>query len=144
MKGSPRKRFDCKVKTGTRRYRNTRCREWVGAKTKQGYGWFWDGKQGVLAHRWIHEQEIGPIPHGYDVDHLCRNKLCVNALHLEAVPHVENMRRGTIWQVAGRYNAAKTHCPRGHEYTPENTSHSGGSRRCRTCKRERDRIRRMR
>ncbi|QJD53030.1 HNH endonuclease [Mycobacterium phage Compostia] len=47
----------------------------------------------VYAHRWIYEQEIGPIPHGWQVDHTCKRHMCVATAHLEAVPFLENMRR---------------------------------------------------
>lgn len=47
----------------------------------------------VYAHRWIYEQLVGPIPDGYEVDHVCKVGMCVNPDHLEAVPPVENQRR---------------------------------------------------
>lgn len=78
----------------------------------------------------------GSIPVGLELDHTCRNKLCWNPSHLEPVTHAENMRRAESGQ------AKKTHCPRGHEYTPENTqikklSYGRGlARACRQCGRE--------
>lgn len=47
----------------------------------------------VCVHRWSHEQFIGPIPDGFQVDHLCRNIRCANPAHLEAVTQAENLRR---------------------------------------------------
>jgi len=99
------------------------------------------------AHRFSYQLLVGNIPEGLEIDHLCRNKICVNPAHLEAVTHLTNMRRGD--HNRGRHHAAKTHCPKGHEYTPENTytSHRalsdgtvGLSRFCRACKRERARL----
>ena len=82
-----------------------------------------------LTHRIAYRLVIGPIPEGLELDHLCRNTLCANPYHLEAVTHQENMSRG--------FHAQKTHCIRGHEYTPENTYvvRNGDlrGRRCRTC-----------
>lgn len=53
----------------------------------------------VKAHRFAYERSYGPIPANRDIDHLCGNRPCVNALHLEAVAHAENVRRGRLGQV---------------------------------------------
>jgi len=86
-------------------------------------------------HRVAYEALIGPIPDGHDIDHLCRNRACCNPMHLEPVTRLENFKRG--------FNAmrAKTHCPQGHEYTPENIYwlQPGNRRDCLTCRRERGR-----
>ncbi len=103
------------------------CRLWLAGVTSAGYGAFWDGQKQVLAHRFAYETEHGPIPDGLELDHVCRVHLCV--VHLEAVSHEENVRRGH----SGRHNALKTHCPQGHQYTPENTRDYGRGRICRTC-----------
>lgn len=90
------------------------------------------GKNIVLAHRVAYEAEYGPIPEGLVVDHLCRNGLCVNPLHLEAVTNVVNVMRG---EGAPAKNARKTHCIRNHEFTLENTHISPQNRRiCKTCR----------
>ena len=68
------------------------CWEWLGSKTKGGYGKAWDGKT-VLAHRLSHEMHKGPVPTGLHVDHLCHNPACVNPDHLEAVTAKVNMSR---------------------------------------------------
>jgi len=73
------------------------------------------------------------IPPGHQIDHLCKNTLCVRPDHLEAVTPSENARRSD--SPAG-INSRKTHCPRGHAYTPDNISWQGRKRKCLTCARE--------
>lgn len=116
------------------------CWTWAGGRTKAGYGVVRLGPKCELVHRVAYQWAFGPIPEGKVLDHLCRNRACVNPEHLEPVESGENTRRG-VGPAAS--NAAKTHCPQGHEYTPENTyvaRHSDGSfagRKCRTCERAR-------
>lgn len=94
------------------------------------------GKKMVLAHRDAYEKVHGKIPDELVIDHLCRNGLCVNIKHLEAVTNVENVMRGNG---AGAKNARKTHCNRNHELTPDNVfNRSNGKRDCKLC----DKIRR--
>lgn len=104
------------------------CWPWMGARYANGYGQFRVGTRRVSAHRFAYEDGRGPIPDGLEPDHLCGNRACCNPAHLEAVTHAENMRRGSV--------AQRTHCERGHAYTPENTARAGsGARVCRTCNR---------
>lgn len=118
------------------------CWEWTGAGADDRYGRVQadaPSRELLLAHRVAYEIAHGPIPPGLTVDHLCRNGACVNPEHLEAVPLAVNLRR------APRWGGNRTHCPHGHEYTPENTRiNEKGRRCCRTCLRERDRERRGR
>jgi hypothetical protein len=121
------------------------CWEWTStAKTRPdryGYGLYStriNGRRVQLVHRIAWELLRGPIPAGMQLDHLCRNRLCVNPDHLEPVTNRENTLRGT--SPAAR-NALKTHCKHGHQLTPENIRDRGGlnGRECRECIRRRRR-----
>ena len=107
------------------------CWEWTGCVLKSGYGQFFDEKK-TYAHRYSYKLYRGEVPVGFDVDHLCRNKKCVNPKHLEAVSHKENIHRSPIHM--GVINRSKTHCKNGHPYNEENTRKYGkNGRQCRTC-----------
>lgn len=106
------------------------CWIWKGAKHGRGYGNFFASGY-VLAHRFSYELARGPIPPGLTIDHLCRNRLCVNPDHLEAVTMRVNLLRGVGPSAVA---ARKTHCPRGHEYAGLNIYWTkDGRRKCRTC-----------
>ena len=90
--------------------------------------------QTFQAHRLAYEAAYGDIPDGLVIDHLCRNRRCINPQHLEAVTIGENALRGVG---SPAQNARKTHCKRGHEFTQENTIRLPHDRReCRACRRE--------
>ncbi len=108
----------------------TGCWVWQANKLKKGYGRFGLDDKPKLVHIFIYEYYVGPIPDGYEVDHLCCNKSCCNPDHLEAVPREENQRR---WLVL------KTDCLRGHAYAEHGFIDSAGRRRCRVCTNEKNR-----
>lgn len=120
-------------------WRDTPCVPWHGYCLPDGYGKLSRTRCShgtALAHRHMYIEAFGTIPEGMTLDHLCRNRACVNPGHLEPVTHAENMRRSAP--------AQKTHCINGHPFDEENTrwrpSTSGGGRRvCRACQRERSR-----
>lgn len=120
---------------------DTGCWEWTGElhySNGLGYGDLKVNKRMVKAHRFAWELLVGPIPDGLTIDHLCRNTSCVNPGHLEPVTLRVNVLRG---EGPMAINARKTHCPQGHEYTPENTAVYRHSRSCRACHRARSRVR---
>lgn len=107
------------------------CWRWTAStKGPTGYGQFSLNGRPRLAHRVAYEMFIGPIPDGLQIDHLCRNRWCVNPAHLEPVTNQENGRRG---------RAVRTHCPHGHPYDAINTAVYRGWRTCRECNRQRAR-----
>lgn len=89
MRASANVRFDAMTSAA-----ETGCWEWTGGTDPTGYGrFFFDGRMGY-AHRFAYETAVGPIPAGFDIDHLCRNRRCVRPSHLEAVTRRENLMRG--------------------------------------------------
>jgi hypothetical protein len=113
------------------------CWEWNSTLTNEGYGVFTEARRQFKAHRRSYELLLGPIPDGLHLDHLCRNRKCVNPDHLEPVTSKVNALRGFSPMAK---TARKTHCTKGHEYTPENTRICpDGGRDCRTCDRDRKR-----
>lgn len=109
------------------------CWNWQKGLTQDGYGQFHLSiAKPIAAHRYAYELFMGTIPPGLEIDHLCRNRKCVNPDHLEPVPQRVNNERGVgVCAVNGR----KTHCVHGHEFTPENTYwRPSGGRSCLLCK----------
>jgi len=110
------------------------CWEWRAYRRPNGYGQFDTLKVlGTnLAHRAAYLLLVGPIPAGLTLDHLCRNRGCVNPSHLEPVTAGENVLRG-IGPTAA--NARRTHCIHGHPFSGGNLyMHPSGQRMCRTCR----------
>lgn len=108
------------------------CWPWTAYVDKaHGYGVFMVHPRQVKAHRMAYELAVGPIPEGLFIDHLCRNRSCVNPAHLEPVTAYENWRRGHAPQAKARRAGT---CPNGHARTPENTRQAGNSVRCLDCR----------
>lgn len=123
------------------------CWLWIASCGYNGYGQFFPVKgTRVYAHRFSYEIHKGEIPDNREVDHICNQRACVNPEHLRLLTHRENCRRGTAGQKCKERFQKITHCPHGHEYTPENTAwwKQGElkARRCKTCEGIRGRERR--
>lgn len=120
------------------------CLIWIGGAANNGYGTFWIDGRNVSAHRWSYEYHSGPIPAGLHLDHLCRNRRCVNPEHLEPVTCRENILRG---EGSAAQHSQLTHCPAGHAYSGANLYTPPGrprERHCRQCNLARNRAYRLR
>lgn len=109
------------------------CWEWAGCYGAAGYGQVSINGKHASTHRVAYEHFTGQsIPDGMCIDHICRNPPCVNPNHLRVVTRQQNTIENSVSEPA--INAAKTHCSRGHEFTPENTYvDPRGKRNCRVC-----------
>lgn len=105
------------------------CWPWLGTKTSGGYGAY----QGTTAHRFAYVLTYGPVPDDVQIHHSCRNEPCVNPRHLAALTRVEHRQ---LSRASVKPHPRKTHCKRGHAFTPENTMLSKeGWQKCRECNR---------
>lgn len=107
------------------------CWLFAGFIEKNGYGRLLKSVGAPGAHRVMYENEVGQIPEGLHLDHLCRVRHCINPAHLEPVTWQENIRRGAQpW-------SSRTHCKNGHEFNDQNTLHvvykGWNERKCRPC-----------
>lgn len=120
---------------------NSGCWIWTGATCSGGYAMLHRrGTKSAVdrAHVLSYQAARGEIPEGFQIDHKCRVRSCVNPDHLEAVTPQVNWERGVSLPAI---NSRKTHCSRGHEYTADNTifnlrKNGKPGRRCRTCHNE--------
>jgi hypothetical protein len=109
------------------------CWVWMGGGRTGGYGAFNErvpgGFKPTSAHRSAYRLFVGPIPEGLVLDHLCRNRRCVNPDHLEAVAQLVNIRRGFVGG-----STSRTRCKNGHEFAGDNLVLSEKQQVCRTCR----------
>lgn len=112
------------------------CWEWQGFIKPDGYGEFHLGGKLVYVHRFAYEYfNNTKIPNKMHIDHLCRNKRCINPDRLEVVTCKENNRRGICSQTQRVRLLSITHCAQGHPFNEVNTYIAGnGKRRCRICR----------
>ena len=111
------------------------CWIWTAYRNRKGYGQF--RIDGIVrrAHRVAYELEVGEIPEGMTIDHLCRNPSCVNPEHLEVVSNFENTLRGDNFIA---HYVTRIYCKRGHKLSDENLYVSPrGKRECAPCRKER-------
>lgn len=107
---------------------------WVWKTTQaNGYGRVTINGKRQLAHRVMYEMLVGSIPHGMELDHICRNRSCANPEHLEAVTHAENVRRGMSPRIVA-WRAGT--CEKGHSNRYVDAS---GKTVCRDCRNRRKR-----
>lgn len=116
------------------------CWNWKLYTRKDGYGQI-TTKQGVdVAHRTAYMVFIGEIPNDLVVDHLCRNRKCINPKHVELVSRGENVLRG---ETGAGINSRKKVCLNGHPFSKENTyirvqkKNGKLARNCKACRKNR-------
>lgn len=134
VRGTPSERFWRKVQ------KTAACWEWRAFRDQDGYGVF-GVRTGlsVRAHRFAYEDLVGPIPDGLVIDHLCRNRACVNPAHLEPVENRTNILRGVG---SPAQNARREFCVNGHPLAGDNLyPQPDGKRMCKECRRQRKRAR---
>lgn len=138
------KKFRRKLIEAPWEHNGTPCWIWLGYTEQDGYGRIAMpvGEGGEYrkrqAHRVIYEILVGAVPSELQLDHLCRVRCCCNPAHLEPVTPGENIRRSDLSK-RGQHWRDKTHCPKGHEYTEENTYRNHNGRWCKACAKEKNR-----
>lgn len=120
---------------GARIKKTNDCWVWTGELTGSGYGRVRIKGKNFSAHRYVFELLIKPVPEGLQIDHLCRNRTCVNPRHLEPVTGSENVKRAWAVRIKDKLN-----CPKGHPYSGDNlyilTDRKNGQtwRNCKMCR----------
>jgi HNH endonuclease len=128
---TPERRFWRKVK-----FMPSGCWEWQGHRQKKGYGTFRAYGENVLAHKFAYERTFGPLPPGIQVMHTCDNPPCVRASHLSQGTNLDNHLDKVKKGRQSPHQNPRTHCKRGHEFTPENTRRTGWGKSCIQCNRD--------
>lgn len=118
--------------------RDGECWRWTGAKDTGGYGNINVGGKFYKAHRLGYQMLVGPIPKGFELDHLCRNRWCVNPDHMEVITHAENVARSNNPAHVSHRTGI---CKRGHSLADAIRASNGHVSHCRTCRRQRARDR---
>lgn len=118
--------------------KSNNCWNWL-AGTNRGYGRFGVNGVNIQAHRISLELSGVVIPKGRVIDHICRNRKCVNPKHLRVVTRKQNALENSD-SVCVRH-ASKTHCPKGHLYSGTNLRLYKGSRKCVACVNARNKMR---
>ena len=127
-------RFESKFNKGL----HGECWNWNASLWTGGYGQIGEGGRGsrnLGAHRVSYELYKGKIQNDLVVDHICRNRKCVNPDHLRLLTRGENVMCG---ETIPAKNLAKTHCINGHEFTIENTYTYKNTRQCVKCRKIHD------
>ena len=112
----------------------TECWQWIGHTNSNGYGVIDIFKKKFFAHRISYIKYVGAIPINLQLDHLCRNRKCVNPDHLEAVTQQTNLLRG---KTVVAKQAKQTHCINNHEFNDVNTYRYKNKRYCKVCRKNR-------
>jgi len=125
---------------GRVQHESSGCHIWTGATAGTGYGSIKAWGRVLAPHRiaWVSHHGVD-IPAGLVIDHTCRNKTCINPLHLDAVTQRENAMRGSS---PSAMKARQECCPNGHPYSEDNlvaAQAARGYRECRRCALERGR-----
>jgi hypothetical protein len=111
------------------------CWNWTGAMNPSGYGRFAaEGRTLHGAHRVAFQLNGGAIPEGMVIDHICRNRRCVNPAHLRCVDRLTNVHENS--EASAHLNSIKSHCASGHPLSGANLFvRADGYRGCRQCRR---------
>lgn len=119
--------------------KSSECWNWKGKPSSDGYGRMGIDYKVYLAHRVSYVLKYGEPPPHMVIDHVCRNRICINPDHLEVVSLEENIRRGVgpeRMRESSDAKAQRTHCKNGHPFSGYNLSLNDRQRLCKTCHRQ--------
>lgn len=122
------------IRSRRKEHPDTGCWEWTQSTSSTGYGLSRRRGMKISAHRLSYAAFVGPIPEGMCIDHLCRNRRCVNPRHMEVVTLGENVMRGMSPTIVAARNGV---CKHGHQLSGDNlyTRIRGGhvQHQCKAC-----------